>query len=87
MIANYAALVKLDDRSALIDVLTGLKSARQIAYKNAKAFPHLGLEEIRDATEAQYQGFCTAIGVRPEPVFDAEEHAARRRAEGHPDYQ
>lgn len=70
--------------SDCVNVLDGLKTARQIAYVNAKRRP--GLMPTYGDINGIYRGFCNMIGVPYEEPFDSEAHAAKRRAEGHPHF-
>ncbi len=68
----------LDDRIHMIDVLAGLKSARQIVYRCMKAAPHLELEDDFHRAESAYRQFTVDMGCAYEPPFDAEAHRAWR---------
>jgi len=73
-----------DEWYAAVSALEALRSARQTIYSYLKEHPFL--DPIYLKAQASYVEMATAMGVEPQPVFDLDQHVAKRLAEGNPDY-
>lgn len=72
---------ELEEQIKIVDVLTGLKAARQIAYQAAKKLPEL--KPWANKAEHLYREFLAEYPeIKYEPVFDEEAYIQQKIDEG-----
>lgn len=68
--------LEIDQKLLAVGVLDALRTARQVAFDNAREMPEL--LPTYQAIETLYQDTATAFGAKIIPVFDRDQHIAER---------
>jgi hypothetical protein len=68
--------LEIDKRLLAVGILDALRTARQVAFENAREMPDL--LATYQAIEALYQDTAISFGTKIIPVFDRNQHIAQR---------